>query len=195
MTTLSWSEARRRAIDLFNGELPKAETEATLIEAFEHAPTAVLRALEQVADDHRQGKVRSGWAVWAKRAQAAQSRSEITVEVGQDRERRIQNAERWLHNAGIHFDRWQDVQDELFTVPTGRERGHLHEWADDTLLRERMRKLWQDLRPRGEQAEREELERAEAWKANRQRVLEAMRNQRERLTAAQTQDDRKKGAA
>jgi hypothetical protein len=87
---------------------------------------------------------------------------EAHVEDHTEREQKIAEAEKWVRIAGVHFNRWDEVHDELFG-----ERGKLRSWRSDEQLVTRMHELWLRVRPGGEKVEREEIERAEGWKASR----------------------------
>lgn len=153
MTDLTWSTVRLQAIAAFNGETPKPETETTIIDVFELAPRAVLRAIDEVADAVQRGEARSGWAILRTRlAQSAQPVRDTTVKGVDERARHIQQAETWMHNAGIHLGRESEVEDELFG-----DRGILRAWAKDDTLRQRMLDLWRDTRHIGIRLEREQL--------------------------------------
>lgn len=179
-TTVSWASVRQGAIKTFH-EIPHAAVEQEIIDVFAVQPQVVIDAIERLAARVESGHVRSGWAVLRKElARAVEAPSSVTVELD-DRERRVANAERWLRNAGVHFDRESEVLDELFG-----ERGTLKAWAGDELLRGRLLELWRTLRPKGERAEVAELERAAEWKASRARVQQALRSQKERLETAQS---------
>jgi hypothetical protein len=147
-----WIVVRERAVGSFGGELPHAEAEAAVVEAFKRTPQAVIDAIEQIAASKRQGMVRSGWAVLrvhvAKMAQT--SIASVIVSDADERARRVANAHAWLRNAGIHFDRESEIEDALFG-----ERGALRAWADDRELVASMLALWRELRPEGERLEAE----------------------------------------
>jgi hypothetical protein len=65
-------------------------------------------------------------------------------------------AERWVENVGLLYDQEEAVLDELF----GRN-GLLRHHAGDVQLQKRMLLLWAANRPRGEQVEREQIDRAQ----------------------------------
>ena len=66
-----------------------------------------------------------------------------------------------MHNAGVHFPSESEIVDELFN-----SRGLLRDFTDEA-TRAEMLSLFRELRPLGEQVEREELERAEKQKEQR----------------------------
>lgn len=69
-----------------------------------------------------------------------------------------------MRAAGKHYDRWPEVEEELFG-----ERGLLSAY-DSPKLREKMRALWDEARPEGELIEKQAEERAEKWKQQRHLV-------------------------
>lgn len=170
MADLHWATLRDQAIKAFNGELPNATTEQDLIDAFTTNPLAVTKTLNDVAEQHANGKTRSGWAVWRSRTLAVHNATNITVQIEDDRETKIAKAEAWIRNAGLHYDRETEIEDELFG-----DLGLLRNWAADEQLRQRILNLWRQKRPAGEQTEREQIERAEKWKATRAAVEAAQR--------------------
>jgi hypothetical protein len=173
-TVLDWPTVREQTIRRFAGDLPLAETEDAIVAVFEQQPLAVLRAIDEVAEQVVAGKVRSGWAVLRKRLEGAtEPRSDIVVEAD-EREARVAAAEAWLRHAGLHFDREQEVVEELFG-----ERGRLHPYEDDELLRERILRLWREQRPRGVQVEREAAERVQEWHTTRRRLERVGRRRRQ----------------
>ena len=157
MTDHHWPVIRQQAIDTFGGELPHAHTEQAIIDVFTEHPTIVLRLIDELAN----ATVRSRWAVLAKRLEQALNAPDVTATDEPDRDKRIRQAEAWIRIAGIHCDRWADIHDELFGNVGGPEKTGplLKPWADDQALEARMERLWAEQRPRGEQVEREAIER------------------------------------
>lgn len=110
---MTWADLKHQAIQAFNGELPNADTEQTIIDAFQLEPIAVLHALDQVTADFKAGKLRSGWAIWRKRCQATATIANIEVNTS-DRPRAIALAETWIKNAGGYSDTEEEVIAHLF---------------------------------------------------------------------------------
>lgn len=160
--TYTWSEARDKAIELF-GETPNPGTEQEIIHAFEEHPRMVITTIEAVAERKRAGKVRSGWAILRSEVQRFGQSEDIVVTDESERTRAIARGEQWIRNAGIHFDRQEEVADELFG-----DFGFMRRWAEDDLVRQRLLTLWSKERPRGEKVEVEAEERARAWVASRE---------------------------
>jgi hypothetical protein len=161
--TTTWATVRSTAIQGFNGELPVAATEQALIDAFEQEPLAVMHARDQVIEDFRRGKARSGWAVWKSRV-ALQTARNPSVDVS-NRPKAIIAAEAWIRHAGGYLDRETEVIDELFG-----DTGKLREWPD---LQPRMLELWHAARPRFEAAEKAAEERAAKLVEARARIRAA----------------------
>src|SRR5262245_27888518 len=80
----------------------------------------------------------------------------------QRREKAIHLCERWIVNAGVFVQAEDELLRELF-----EGSGRLRAWADDELLRRRMVARWREERPRGEEAEREAVERARRIRESR----------------------------
>lgn len=178
-TEIAWSATRADAIDRFNGQTPRPEDEAHIIDVFEIHPQLVIRAIEETADALEAGKIRWAWSVLAKRLDRGTiALREATADTGVSRERRIQNAHTWIRNAGQHFDRWSEVDDELFG-----ELGKLRDHGDEPNLRMEMRQAWEKVRPIGELIEQQELERADEWKASRARLRQQALQKQQELEA------------
>lgn len=174
--TYDWPTVRAVAVRGFGGELPHAQTEQNVLDAFQLQPTAVVRAISEVSADYQAGKVRSGWAILRKRLLQVQPASSVAVPETDDRGRDLRRAETWIRNAGIHFDRESEVADELFG-----HGGILAAYASEEAVRLTMLELWRQLRPRSVQVEAEALERAEKWKRDRRAVLERAEQSRAEL--------------
>jgi hypothetical protein len=157
MTEYHWPTIRDHAIRAFRGELLNPDTEQAILETFELYPSVVVRAIDDVAEDLASGKVRSGFAVLRTRLNAAhRPAAEITIQ-SEDRETAIRQAERYVLNAGQHYDRWQgELHDELFGG-----RGRLNTWKTDDGLRDRLHRLWLEQRPHGQAVEQQQREDAE----------------------------------
>ncbi len=158
--TFDWQTELARALNLFGGDTPSTTLEQDLLDAFKDHPQAVTNAITKIGKAYEAGKIHSPWGA-LKAEIPKQINADIRVGDGHERTQAIANAEQWLRNAGLMYDRWTEVDDELF------ERGYLQPWKRDAKLRDRLETLWQDLRPTGIQTEHDEIARAEAWKANR----------------------------
>lgn len=153
---LEWSTVRLDAVDSFGGQTPRPEDESTIIEIFESQPQLVRRAIEEVARAHADGRITWAWsALRARLERGAQALRDAHVDVGSERSRRVAAADRWLENAGLHYDREELVERELFGDPELGTSGLLEDYADDAALIERMLNRWHELRPRGVAAEQE----------------------------------------
>jgi len=160
--TYVWATVRARFVERV-GDTPSARQEQTILDAFQQHPTLVVEALDHVATRYEQGAVRAAWPVLAKHVEravdvAARSGEEVSDSV--QRDRAVDRARQWVRAAGLHFDREEEVEDELFGV-----RGSLRWWGSDAELREELLDEWRRLRPRGVEVEREAEERARAWVA------------------------------
>lgn len=172
---LAWSTVRLDAVDSFGGQTPRPEDEATIIEIFELQPQYVRRAIEEIAAAHANGRVTWAWsALRARLERGAQAIRDAHVDVGSERARRVAAAERWLENAGVHYDRQELVEAELFGDEFGT-RGILGAYSDDEHLVERMLTRWHELRPRGIAAEEAHEAYMRRCSADRQRRADDLR--------------------
>jgi hypothetical protein len=163
MTDYSWQTLRERAAHTIG--YPNAATEDRIIEVFEQNPRGVTLAVEKILSRVHAGKLtaRAGWMIVTREvAEITRPAPDVTATDTQERERALDRARRWMRNAGLHLPNEAEVLDELF------ERTLLREFNDETTRQEILR-CYRELRPLGEQVEREALERAEAWKASRAR--------------------------
>jgi len=155
--TFDWHTEYARALAAFGGDTPSATLEQDLLEAFQQHPQAVTNAITKIGKAYEAGKIHSPWGA-LKTEIPKQIQRDTRVGDGRERQAAIANAEQWLRNAGLMYDRWTEVHDELF------DRGALAPWKRDRQLNDRLEALWLELRPIGEQTEAAELERADAWK-------------------------------
>jgi hypothetical protein len=131
----SWAEIRTKAITLFRGEAPRADTEQEIIDSFQIEPQLVISQIERVGDDLAKGKeIRSAWAVV--RANVIEALrpppSNPTVDTGNQRDRKIQAARNWIANAGHQHENEEAMLEDLFD-------GLLADYANDAAVREAMR--------------------------------------------------------
>jgi len=155
--TFDWHTEYARALQAFGGDTPSATLEQDLLNAFSEHPQAVTNAITKIAKAYKAGKIHSPWGA-LKTEIPKQVARDTRVGDGAERNRAITNAEQWIRNAGCMYDRWTEAHDELY------ERGPLAPWKNDKQLAQRIEALWLEHRPRGEQVELEEIERAERWK-------------------------------
>lgn len=183
MAQYDWRQLRAKAVRGFNNETPFEATEREIVEAFKANPQAVTNEVDRlVADIARGSDIRSAWAVLRRNVSATASAGpSVIVNDDSEREKWVGLAQRWMRNVGLLFDRWSEVDDELFG-----DRGCLRHWKDDPALRTHMRSLWDELRPLGEEVEADELERAKRWLASQTKVKEA----RKRSRAAESEEGR-----
>ena len=158
-----WPTTRMRIIQAFNGERPGATLEATLIELHDTNPKAITDSIDSVAASLKAGKINSGWAVLKKAAIAKAEHKTPAL----NRDRRIRNADQWLRNAGLMYDRWDEVHDELFG-----DHGRLKDVRTPN-LEQRYHDAWNELRPTGVTVELDELTRARAWIAAHKRLTQS----------------------
>jgi len=164
--TLDWHTEYARALAAFGFDTPSPTLEQDILDAFQEHPQAVSNAITKIGKAYQAGKIHSPWGA-LKAEIPKQIDHTIRVGDGNERNRMIAAAERWLSNAGHMYDRWAEIDDELFGDREFAKGCTLHPWRRDKALRERMSALWIEVRTIGEQIERDELVRAETWKANR----------------------------
>lgn len=182
MTEYRWSTTLERGIDLF-GETPSPSTESALRAAFATRPAKIHTTIESIGAQIIAGaNIRSGWAITMKRV--GDNDDDITVQDTSALETKILNARRWLHNAGLYFDRESDVLDELFPEHGGGfdSSGGLRD-HDTPQLRAEMTDAWRQERPRGERAEQASADYMAKLKADRDRLTTMKAAEHERLAA------------
>ncbi len=167
---MDWQTLRNQFMRQIGGDPPGANLEDELIQAYTNHPDVVERSIEKIALAHQAGKIRSPWgALKHEVAKAVDGARNPTHERGSTRERAIQRAEQRVRNEFVHYDRWSEVEDELFG-----ERGTLREHRTPELY-ERMETLWTQLRPLGELVEHEAEERS---RIRRERLAEIAKTNR-----------------
>jgi hypothetical protein len=135
--TYEWPTLRQTAIEAFGGDYPRGEQEQAVIDAFTEHPRALALAIEKVGDGFKQGRIRVPWAVLKKEAERILTEPDTLIATDTSRrEKAIECGRRWIVNAGLYFDREEEVREELF------ERRSLRVFADDTALVEEMLDLW-----------------------------------------------------
>jgi len=155
-----WTEIRLRAVELFR-DAPSATQEQRVLDVFREHPALVVEAVEHVGRRFQTGQVRNPWAVLAKHVeQAMRPLDDVSATDERDRERAVSRAEQWLRAAGQHFDREEEILEELFG-----ELGRLRTWRDDEPLKVRMLALFGEVRARGDTIVQEASERAEHWRS------------------------------
>ena len=141
---MDWQTIRNQFMRQIGGELPGSQLEDELIQAYTQNPDVVERSFEKIALAHAAGKIRSPWgALKTEVAKALDAARNPSHDKGSSRTKAIQRAEQRMRNELLHYDRWDEAEDELFG-----ERGTLRE-HDNPALRERMANHWESLRPLG----------------------------------------------
>lgn len=153
-----WVETRMRAIELFS-DAPSAVQEQRVLDVFREHPALVVEGVEHVGRRFADGQVRNPWAVLAKHVEeAVRPLEDFTATDERDRDKAIRRAEQWMRAAGKHFDRWEEVEDELFG-----ELGRIPQYASDEVC-ERMARLWNEVNGEGELIAEQAEERARRWR-------------------------------
>jgi hypothetical protein len=170
VTDLAWADVRERALRLFRGEQLHAETEEAIVAVFEQHPQRVVETIEDVAKRVEDGRARSGWAVTLAELRRVESSGARTASGKVERGQRVAQAEEWVRHAGLHFDREDEVVDELFG-----ERGRLKTWTDEEALRAQLLRLWREQRPSGERVDANAKRRLGEYGALRKQLAAAKR--------------------
>lgn len=170
--TYDWQTTYAQAITTFGGDTPGAALEQHVLNQFRQHPQAVTNAIRKIGEAYEAGRIRSPWGA-LKAEIAKQVDADIVVPSGNDRKQAVLRADQWMRNAGMHLDRWDECEDELFG-----DRGILKP-HDSPQLRDRMRNAWNTVRPIGEQVELEAEERAAKWVADVRDALERQKQPQE----------------
>lgn len=165
MTATVWGDALAEIVEMFQGRDPfNAEEEQAVLRAWQESPAAIMALAEKAGHAYAAGTIRYPWAWLAKAAAEAgkkrpspSSSANPVLELDQAEVR----AGQWMRVTGLHYDRWSEVEDELFG-----ERGVLRPWHSDEKLIEQWRVEWEQARPLGEEVDREEQLRAVRWMAS-----------------------------
>jgi hypothetical protein len=166
---MDWQTLRNQFMRDIGGDPPGAQLEDELIAAYHDHPEAVERSIEKITLAHKAGKIRSPWgALKTEVAKALDAARNPTHNTGASRNKAIARAEQWLRTAGLHYDRETEIHDELFG-----DRGILRDHHTPQ-VEERLTALWRELRPLGEQVEREAEERGARYVEQRERLRKAL---------------------
>jgi len=162
---MDWQTLRNQFMRTIGGDPPGARLEDELIQAYTEQPDVVERSTEKIALAFKAGKIRSPWgALKTEVAKATEAARNPHHDKGSSRNAAIQRAEQRIRNELLHYDRLDEVLDELFG-----ERGTLREHRHPE-LEQRMTDLWQDLRPVGEQVEAEAIARGLRYQEQKART-------------------------
>lgn len=141
---MDWQTLRNQFMRDIGGDPPGAQLEDELIQAYATHPDAIERSVEKITLAFKAGKIRSPWgALKTEAAKAVDAARNPTHDKGSSRTKAIARAEQRIRNELLHYDRWDEAEDELFG-----ERGMLRE-HDTPALRERMANHWESLRHLG----------------------------------------------
>jgi hypothetical protein len=152
----NWQNIRDKAADQL-GDHPTGELEQTIIDHFTDDPDRVIRTIDRIVKAHDRKPFTSPWAVIRADLNKAPT-GDVTASPTKSRQRAIDNAKRWIENAGLHYDRADHVLADLFGDDYAKGPLTPHDTPE---LRAELTAYWQDQRPRGVQAEQDH----EAWNA------------------------------
>lgn len=161
---MDWQTLRNQFMRAIGGDPPGSALEDELIQAYTDHPAVVERSIEKITLAHAAGKIRSPWgALKTEVAKAVDAARNPTHDKGSSKQKAIARAEQRTRNELLHYDRWDEVEDELFG-----DRGTLRD-HDTPALRDRMNTLWTELRPAGQLVEAEAEERGRRYQEQRSR--------------------------
>jgi hypothetical protein len=153
---MNWDETLEHAVTAF-GETPRDHLADQVAAHHAQHPETVNRLIDEIAAMRDAGTCHSPWGMLKSRlGNLATSQPKATKATSQAKA--LERASQWMHAAGIHYDRWPEVHDELFG-----DRGTL---KDHPALEQQLHDLWQELRPIGEQLEQELEERSAKYRAD-----------------------------
>lgn len=162
-TEYVWRELRDHAIELF-GDTPGPTVEERILVVFRTHPQIVAVGIDHVAQRRKQGTVTSPWGLLASHLEKATAPlDDVTATDERDRDKAIRRAEQWMRAAGKHYDSEAEIIDELF----GETAALSIRLFDSPELRERMLRLWREVRPEGVKIAEQAEMRARAYAAAR----------------------------
>lgn len=150
-----WETTLEHAINNFGGQPLGPNLEPIIRKHHTEHPAIVQAAINRIANAYAAGTIRSPWGALKADLERRQAAAPA-VKQGNDQQRAAQRAEQWMRAAGLHFDRWTEIEDELFG-----DRGSLREHPS---LKGQMQALYEEHRPRGLQAETDDLARAAKYR-------------------------------
>jgi len=159
-----WEDLVLQIAETFGGQMPYPETSNDIASAYQRAPQTVLRMADQVAALYLDGTAQNPWGMLRYRAKTIPA-TEGAATKGTNREKAVERAEQRIRNELLHYDRWTEVEDELFG-----DRGTLRQHSE---LKTRMNELWDELRPLGVIVEHEAEERS---RIRRERLAQLAEN-------------------
>ncbi len=111
LTTYTWTTIRDDFCERVQ-ELPGAQLEADVVEHFTDDPERVIRVLDKIAAQHARKPLRSPWAV-ARSELNRPPADDVKVDSTRSRDKLIDHAKAWIHNAGHYHDTWKAAAIEL----------------------------------------------------------------------------------
>lgn len=146
---IDWEDLIYQTAERFGGTTPHPDTAAAIAAVYAKSPSAVIRAIDRVAQEHEDGNIRSPWGILRSRVQQITVTTKSNARAN-DTEKAVARAEQWMRTTGLHYDRATELLDELYG-----DRGRLR---DHPQTRDRMLELWRELRPEGERLDAEAVE-------------------------------------
>ena len=150
-----WDDLVLETAERFGGTFPHPDTSQAVAEVYQRAPNSVERAIDQVADDYTAGNINSPWGILRSRVSKITADVQAKATASNSREKSLLRAEQWIRTTGIHFDRAEEIEDELYG-----NRGQLRAHPE---TKPRILELWNELRPLGVMLEQEAEERGRRY--------------------------------
>src|SRR5262245_15517508 len=137
---MSWAEVREDAIHRFDGQIPRAEDEAAIIEVYEQFPEVVSAGIEHAAQKLAQKRITWAWSVLKAHIQGAAEPLREARPTERSRTKAIRLAEMRVQNELCHCMSADEAWEDLVDGP----KPLLREWRDDDMLRRRITVLWEE---------------------------------------------------
>lgn len=158
-----WEDLLPDIAESFGGTFPHPDAHERIKAAYLRAPKSVLRQIDRVTAEYHEGGVRSPWGMLHHRVKDIQQDTERAEKVV-SRDKALERAEQWIRNAGLMYDRQEEILDELFGAQ-GMMRTH-----DTPDARLHLLLLWRELRPTGELIEHEADARGQRYQDQRKEL-------------------------
>jgi hypothetical protein len=138
----TWGEAKEEIVSLLGGKTPFTADEETRVQtAWVNEPAHVMDLARTTGVSFAAGNIAYPWAWLAKCCEGqkkganARAKSNPVLEL----DKATRSASTQMRNVLVNFDRWAEVEDELFG-----DRGTLRPWASDPLVKAEWKVKWEE---------------------------------------------------
>jgi hypothetical protein len=152
-----WETTLDHAIASFGGQPLGPHLEPIIRKHHAEHPHVVQAAINRIANGYAQGTIRSPWGA-LKADLERRHAAAPAIKQGNEEQQALARTSQWMRAAGMHYDRWPEIHDELFG-----DRGTIREHP---ALEQQLHDLWQELRPIGQQLDQELEERSAKYRAD-----------------------------